>query len=685
MTRRLIFLMIALELVIFHLTYEAVVFPVLAILAAGFGLLGGPRFEAPLRRRSIYALALLLPFVAQWQLLPFDSPTVRGLSGSGVTYVFVQYFVALQLLELFLRKQRSSAAVPLYGALAVTCAGNVFLTSRLSALYGLVCLVLMAVSVMYLRARAGTFGPARPGRRRPALVPVAIFLMLVGVTAMMLSGALYTNQQTVARFIADMLAPQLGLNDSGYSGKAKLGSVIRLKEGSAANKTALRVFSETAPGYLRGNVFDYYSLNSEWKDMSTLKVLRPVARPPALPEFGPKRKFFTLKEHGEPPWRSVEVWPSRNIQTGMFCPKETAVTAAPIRTLTLDSNGAIDSSDIRGGVNYTLFAPGRNVPDKLSDGDRARFSAVPESIDPRIVELARTVFADARTPREKMHAVADHFTNNYRYDVGIRIPWGADPMTHFLIKRPAAHCEYFASGAALLLRIGGVPSRYVTGFVADEWNPFGKYWMARNRNAHAWVQAYDDETGWHLVEATPGSGVPRGGDASTADYLADFASFRLQELQVSTYVGGMRGLLAWLGDRAATLLARAMSGSAGMVALKACILILLVRFLWRRRRGPRQPRERDPRVRALHALLAKADAAVRKLGLARGAHETLHQFARRIVAEIASGDAGAPAAEWYAAYATVRYGGAITDADIERLRRTLPARNGRSVNRNREE
>ncbi|MFH1731756.1 MAG: transglutaminase domain-containing protein, partial [Planctomycetota bacterium] len=621
------------------------------------------------------------PFVALWQLFPFTSTAVRGLTGHHVTYVFVQYFIALQVLELFLRKKRASAAVPLYGALALTCAGNVFITTRQSAVYGLLCLVLAGLSAAYLRSGTTAAASAAGKKRRPALVPVTVLLVITGVAAMVLSGALYRNQHYLARLVVDILGPRIATSSPGYSDKARLGSVIRLRTGEIANKTALRVFAKTAPGYLRGKAFDYYNINSEWKDMSTPTTLLPARRPNGVPDLGARQRFFKLKDNAGAPWRTLDVWPSREITTGMFSPKDTAVMAAPISTLTLDSNGAIDSGEIYGGVNYMSFVPRPGVVEGLSEIDRKRFIILPEPADPRIVALARDVFAGCKTPREKMHAVARHFRKNYTYAVGIRIPRGADPLTHFLLERPAAHCEYFAAGAAVLLRTGGVPARYVTGFVADEWNPFGRYWMARNRNAHAWVEAYDGETGWEIVEATPASGVPRSAVAGGADYLADYASFRVQELQVQTFLRGVEGLFAWLGARAEGLLDAAMSDSPGMLAIKACMLVLLVRFLLRRVKWRRGPKAEDgPQVRALHALLAKADAALGRRGLTRGPDETLHRFARRILAHAASPAAAggaAGAAEWYADYAAVRYSGAITDADIERLGQSLPARNGK--------
>ncbi len=79
----------------------------------------------------------------------------------------------------------------------------------------------------------------------------------------------------------------------------------------------------------------------------------------------------------------------------------------------------------------------------------------------------------------------------------------------------------------LQLELIDVPSRYVTGYVVVELEgEYGDYWLARNRNAHAWAEAYDDDRRrWLSVEATPGMSLPRDeaiqADATTGSGQSD--------------------------------------------------------------------------------------------------------------------------------------------------------------------
>src|SRR5699024_10312392 len=88
-------------------------------------------------------------------------------------------------------------------------------------------------------------------------------------------------------------------------------------------------------------------------------------------------------------------------------------------------------------------------------------------------------------------------------------------------------CTYFASAATMFFRAAGIPARYVEGFAAEvnEDNLISttdisiergtnSFFMIENykeysvfvkdRNAHAWVEIYQDGFGWVPIEVTIG-------------------------------------------------------------------------------------------------------------------------------------------------------------------------------------
>ena len=60
---------------------------------------------------------------------------------------------------------------------------------------------------------------------------------------------------------------------------------------------------------------------------------------------------------------------------------------------------------------------------------------------------------------------------------------------------------------ALLLRMGGIPTRVVTGFSPGGYSKSKRAWIVRDTDAHSWVEAWFDEWGWVTFDPTP-AGTP---------------------------------------------------------------------------------------------------------------------------------------------------------------------------------
>ena len=88
-------------------------------------------------------------------------------------------------------------------------------------------------------------------------------------------------------------------------------------------------------------------------------------------------------------------------------------------------------------------------------------------------------------------------------------PYNKDVVDYFLFDNGQGYCVHFASAAALMYRMYGIPARYVTGFVArpesftaDE-NSSTYSSTLTGKHAHAWVEIFLDSYGWVPVEVTP--------------------------------------------------------------------------------------------------------------------------------------------------------------------------------------
>ena len=131
---------------------------------------------------------------------------------------------------------------------------------------------------------------------------------------------------------------------------------------------------------------------------------------------------------------------------------------------------------------------------------RERFLQVPDNVSPRMTELARRLTAQAGDDRAKVRAVQAYLRSNLSYSL-----YSKDRNTdldQFLFSVKKGNCEYFASAEAILLRLAGVPTRLVAGFLAQDWNEFGSFYDVRQSQAHAWVEAYVNGD-WMLSDPTP--------------------------------------------------------------------------------------------------------------------------------------------------------------------------------------
>jgi hypothetical protein len=76
----------------------------------------------------------------------------------------------------------------------------------------------------------------------------------------------------------------------------------------------------------------------------------------------------------------------------------------------------------------------------------------------------------------------------------------------FVVSR-RGYCEYYATAMAVMLRLRGIPTRFVEGFLPGDRDARGVETVRRAR-AHAWVEVYFPEYGWVDFDPT-GGGVAR--------------------------------------------------------------------------------------------------------------------------------------------------------------------------------
>jgi transglutaminase-like putative cysteine protease len=305
-----------------------------------------------------------------------------------------------------------------------------------------------------------------------------------------------------------------------------------------------------------------------------------------------------------------------------------------------------------GTPNGFLFADsvGTLRPDSAADKvvfferGQAEFPvAPPDAADLRVPDNLLAILrplvvewtADALTPAEKLAAIERHLHETFTYSLEPDASGHQEPnIVHFLMHSRRGHCEYFATAMALLARVAGVPARAVGGYRVAEHNRFGGYDVVREKNAHAWVEAWlSDGTGWQTFDPTP---------VTEANMPRERVTLR-----------AVLDVVAATWDRALDALGRARPWQFAVGLGLAIGLLVLVRALRARRAAQA---ERVEIVDLPLPSFARLEAALAALGHSRARSEPLERYSERL------SEAGyADVALLVQAYGALRYGG-IGDA-----------------------
>lgn len=467
----------------------------------------------------------------------------------------------------------------------------------------------------------------------------ATAMLLVGITVSGagLSTALASQLPTVRRWIASKLKlptpRQSARRTAGLSTDGRIGSVSGQKRKNSL-QPALKVYTERVPGYLKACAFRTFTGRRWQPERLGMTVLNNATLPGSPPRGG----MFRLAE-GDGLWRSMRVENQPGLERLVFTTVESAFLEGEGERIRLDRNGSIIESRVM--ESYVLHLTAEEQRPRSAPPESQRYYEPLAGLRPELLDLALEVAGDATTDRERVEAVITFLRGAFEYNLEpFRYPSNTDPISYFLLERRSGHCEFFATGAIALLRHLGVPCRYVIGFLTVELeDEYEDYWVARNQDAHAWVEVFDRERGrWVVADPTPGTGI----DETT------------NAVSISSHAGGggitERGGESWgaIWNRVRWFARRPVSWLFLIVALGGGV------YAWRQSTWS----IRDP-IRAQRVWLERR---LRRRGLLRQSSETLHQFSRRIL-QHAQGDSWLErAAQWQVDYATLRFAGRAPDS-----------------------
>ncbi len=248
------------------------------------------------------------------------------------------------------------------------------------------------------------------------------------------------------------------------------------------------------------------------------------------------RSWFRVKS--PPPDRLVTTNSSPRTQVIFSEPRSDRYLPGLDLPLTL---GDIDNKRFADGVfearrvldkrnRYTVNSVRHGSLKLKNPSDRTFYLYTPSDITPGVAAIAGEI-AKKNNRRSKILATKEFFIRQQLSYAARNLQLSTTPVETFLFESKRGYCEYFASSFALLLRLSGVPTRLVGGYLGGRYNALGDYYLVDEDMAHVWVEVLDDDNRWLRID--PSRLAINAGDAvtglargpfswaqATSDYLA---------------------------------------------------------------------------------------------------------------------------------------------------------------------
>ena len=348
-----------------------------------------------------------------------------------------------------------------------------------------------------------------------------------------------------------------GQGYSGLSTTAHLGDLEQLK---LSPRVALRVWSSRAQD-LRARAYSRFDGRNWTANPGAGSALRPV--PDAtIPAAGlrdwldaiPGSSYEMSGTTDSTPLIFTRIVPAAMSEGLLVSPGNKAFVRGELASVRVDAQENLQppttgAVGIYGSVNHAgdLGQPGKASPKEIEEALQ-----LPADTDPRFRVLAARLAEGATSAEEKIRRTLALVSTECRYSLAPGKFRTKQPVAEFLFEKKIGYCQYFASAAAVLLRLQGVPTRYVSGFHVTEEDRMGDHYVVRDLDAHAWIESYVPGKGWVASDPTPAaeyqalhSGLRRGWIASVWERTTSAGSEAWVWLRRSDW----RSSLSWMWRR----------------------------------------------------------------------------------------------------------------------------------------
>jgi len=148
-------------------------------------------------------------------------------------------------------------------------------------------------------------------------------------------------------------------------------------------------------------------------------------------------------------------------------------------------------------LEFLKYRNNQEIYDRLKD----YYTLLPNTISKDLVNWAIENKKN-RTDKQYLNTIINTFADgSYFYNLSPKILSG-NSYADFFFNSKEGYCEYFAGTFVLLARLGGIPSRIVSGYLGGDLNDIGDFYVFRQQDAHAWAEVWFEKEGWVRVDPT---------------------------------------------------------------------------------------------------------------------------------------------------------------------------------------
>ena len=585
------------------------VLPVAA--AVAFRIVRAPRLLcSAIERAAWLALGLVAAVVLNWLVSPAGqgepAPPLPAAAGCGLA------LLAALLLSARVPWPPARAAVPAALGILVIAASQSTTSMRVTV-------GLCAITAVALLATPSGGGPGAVAR----VARIAAFGLAATAVAVSIAWLLPWAQPKVLQAAAKFAFPDA---ETGFSLETRLGDVGELR---LSPRVVLRVWTDR-PQNLRGAVateFDGRVWHTPYLGINAPVSPAEPATDPLLASLQDVEGTTFLVSRPEPgvPLVAMRIQQVAPLSGTLVAPPGVVLIRGPQARLVVDEHGILNPPAPAGKVYGVLNAPG---PQAGSEPPAAMLE-VPPDTDPRIRDLAARLAAGAATPEIRVARTMEFLQGEYPYSLRMGAFRSRQPVAEFLFEKRQGWCQYFASAGALLLRLEGVPTRFVSGFRLRSGLLRGGHYVVREADAHAWIEVWLSGTGWVEADPTPSAGYEAAHGVLDEGWLAQ-AWERVKGLVSRVWAAAWGAMPALLWQELRTLLREPAVRTGAFLAGGALLLLLSV-MAWRtRQRRPATLARATDAAPELARLLAGLDRTWARRGVPRPPSRGLLEHVQQI-------------------------------------------------------